>query len=94
VPSAFEAMNSPLFCHGFLNDSGLEPLFSKHLFEVSIFYFRLLQAGHHGRIHPTKARALFVEASAAHPMLVAQLRDRRSSLSLLKNGHDLDIGKT
>jgi hypothetical protein len=44
APSASGLMASPLFCHRFLNNFGLQTLIGIHFFQPTVLFFKLFQS--------------------------------------------------
>jgi len=84
-------MALPLFCHGFLDDLRLEPLFGRHFLELLVFRLKLLEPGNHGTVHATLLGTPFVKRGTVHVVLTAHLGHRRASLRLFQNRHNLAI---
>ena len=87
-------MASPLFCHGLLNDFGLQSLLGIHLLETTVFVFQLAQPSHQRGVHAAELGASLVEGRRADAMLTAQLRDWAAGFGLLEDSDDLAVRKT
>ncbi|AGI68740.1 hypothetical protein OAN307_c32210 [Octadecabacter antarcticus 307] len=67
---------------------------SIHPLETAVLLGHVLHLGDQGRIHAAELGTPLVKTGAAHPMLSAQIRDRRTALRLLQNAHDLCVAKS
>ena len=70
-PSPGGQMALPLFCHGLLDDLGLEALLGVHLLESAVFLLQLLEPSHQGGIPTAVLGAPLVDGGAAYAMLTA-----------------------
>lgn len=87
-------MALPLFCHGFLDDLGLEPFLGIHFLQAPVLFLKFLHAGHQGRVHAPKLGPPLVERGIADGVLPAQIRDWRPGFGLIQDADDLAIGKS
>lgn len=88
-------MALPLFCHCFLDDFDFELFLGVHFLQSAVFIFlQFFESSHQRGVHSAKLGPSLVEGGAANAVLPAQLRDRRSGLSLFKNGDNLAIGES
>ena len=82
----------PLFCDGLVEHLGFQAFFGVHLFKPSVFFFELLQSGHHGDIHAAEFGPPLVKCGITHAMFPAQLGYGCAGLGLVQYIDDLTIG--
>ena len=78
-----------LFRERIMDDLRLEAFFSGHLLQTSTHGHEYLDPSHHGGVRAAVLGSRVVERGAAHPMLPAQSRYRRTGLRTIQDLEDL-----
>ena len=86
-------MASPFFYERLAEQVGAELRLSVHLREASVFVLQLLQPTHQRHVHATELRAPLIKGRGADAMRAAQVGDFHPCLGVLRDRHNLAIGK-